>query len=269
MNAMVDIALRRLPTLRGTAAAVALGLLLPGAAAAQSMWDDPAFVLYRQGVDAMDAKDFAKAAALARDATAAYPEHVLAFYLLGQASLAQSRWDDAAQALTQVTTLYPGATSAQRDLGAAYQQLGRVDEAARAWEAVLAARPGDDDTRVRLAIMLVNANQPAKAQPHLTALGQSNTKLPDVYLAMARAAYDSGDMAGAAGAFEKAVALRENGRTWFNLGVVRARLGNRAGALEAFERAAQFPDTKEQAAKEIEKVKAGAPARSSRPGLPR
>jgi len=269
MNAMVDSALRRLPPRRGTAVAVALGLLLPGAAAAQSMWDDPAFVLYRQGVDAMDAKDFAKAAALARDATAAYPEHVLAFYLLGQASLAQSRWDDAAQALTQVTTLYPGATSAQRDLGAAYQQLGRVDEAARAWEAVLAARPGDDDTRVRLAIMLVNANQPAKAQPHLTALGQSNTKLPDVYLAMARAAYDSGDMAGAAGAFEKAVALRENGRTWFNLGVVRARLGNRAGALEAFERAAQFPDTKEQAAKEIEKVKAGAPARSSRPGLPR
>ncbi len=65
------------------------------------MWDDPAFVLYRQGVDAMDAKDFAKAAALARDATAAYPEHVLAFYLLGQASLAQSQWEDAAQALAR------------------------------------------------------------------------------------------------------------------------------------------------------------------------
>ena len=35
------------------------------------------------------------------------PEHVLAFYLLGQASLAQSRWEDAAQALAKVTTLYP------------------------------------------------------------------------------------------------------------------------------------------------------------------
>ena len=56
-----------------TVAAVAFAWLLPGAAAAQSMWDDPAFVLYRQGVDAMDAKDFAKAAALARDATSAYP----------------------------------------------------------------------------------------------------------------------------------------------------------------------------------------------------
>ena len=84
LSAMVDIALRTRPTLRGTVAAVALAWLLPGAAAAQSMWDDAAFVLYRQGVDAMDAKDFAKAAALARDATAAYPEHVLAFYLLGR-----------------------------------------------------------------------------------------------------------------------------------------------------------------------------------------
>jgi len=92
-----------------------------------------------------------------------------------------------------------------------------------------------------------------------------------VYLAIARSAYDTGDFAGAAVAFEKAVALKENGRTWFNLGVVRVRLGNTAGALEAFERAAQFPDTKEQATKEIQKVKAGAgpPTRSSRPGLPR
>ena len=90
---MVDVALRSHPTLRGTVAAVAFAWLLPSAAAAQSMWDDPAFVLYRQGVDAMDARDFAKAAALARDAALAYPEHVLAFYLLGQASLAQSRWD--------------------------------------------------------------------------------------------------------------------------------------------------------------------------------
>ena len=53
-------------------------------------------------------RTIAKAAALARDATAAYPEHVLAFYLLGQASLAQSRWEDAAQALAKVTALYPG-----------------------------------------------------------------------------------------------------------------------------------------------------------------
>ena len=268
---MIDALRPHRARVRRAIATLALAWLLPAPAAAQSIWDDPAFTLYRQGAEALEAKDYPKAAALARDATAAYPEHVLAFYLMGQASLAQSRWDEAAQALVKVTELYPGAASAQRDLGAAYQQLGRIDDAVRAYEAALAIRPGDEDTRVRLAIMLVNANQQARAMPHLAALGERGTKMPEVYLAMARAAYDTGDLAGAAVAFEKAVALRENGRTWFNLGVVRARLGNTTGALEAFEHAAQFPDTKEQAAKEMQKVKAGAggPARSSRPGLPR
>ena len=41
--------------LRGTIAAVALAWLSPAPAAAQSIWDDPAFSLYRQGVDALDA----------------------------------------------------------------------------------------------------------------------------------------------------------------------------------------------------------------------
>ena len=56
----------------------------------------------------------------------------------------------------------------------------------------------------------------------------------------------------------------------FNLGVVRVRLGQRDAALDAFERAAQHDDTREQARKEIEEIKDGPrPARSSRPGLPR
>mgnify|MGYP003693804653 CR=1 FL=1 len=157
------------------------------------MWDDPAFVLYRQGVDAMDAKDFAKAAALARDATSAYPEHVLAFYPAGSGLLAQSRWEDAAQALAKVTALYSG-----RGLGPARPRRGLP--AARAhrrgapapWRRRSPPGPRTTTTRVRLAIMLVNANQQARALPHLTALGERNTKLPDVHLAMARAAYDTG-----------------------------------------------------------------------------
>ena len=40
-----------------------------------------------------------------------------------------------------------------------------------------------------------------------------------------------------------------------HLGVVRARLNNSPGALDAFEHAAQHIDTKEQAQKEIARIK--------------
>jgi len=269
-RAMVGAGPRARCVLRRALAAAALTLAASGPAVADNIWEDPAFVLYRQAATALEAQDYAKAAALARDATRAYPEHILAFYLLAQASLAQRRWDDAAQALVKVTELYPGAGRAQRDLGAAYQQLGRVDEAARAYEAALAIHPKDDETRARMALMLLNANQSARALPALTALAERDTKLPDVYLALAKVAYEKNDFPGAAAAFEKAVALRDEGRTWFNLGVVRVQMGKEQAALQAFERAAQHADTKERAAKEIEKIKLGGrPARSSRPGLPK
>ena len=58
--------------------------------AAQGIWDDPAFALYRQAVEAMDRKDYAKASALSAQAIAQQPTHVLAHYLRGQAAMFQS-----------------------------------------------------------------------------------------------------------------------------------------------------------------------------------
>jgi hypothetical protein len=55
-------------------------------AGAQTLWDDPAFALYRQAVEAMDKKNYAQAADLAGQAAARYPNHVLAHYLSGQAA---------------------------------------------------------------------------------------------------------------------------------------------------------------------------------------
>ena len=254
----------------GLLAAITLLVLVASPAAAQGIWDEPAFALYRQGLEALDAKDYAKAASLAREATVAYPGHVLAFYLWSQAALAQSQWQEAANALEKVAALYPNA-AAQRDLGAAYQQLGRIEDAAKAYEAALALRPTDQESRARLAVMLMNADQPGRAYDHLKALANADTKLSDVYSALGRIDYERGDFPAAAAAFEKALTIRDSGRSWLNLGVVRAKMGNTAGAKQAFERAAQDADTKDQAAKEIERLKAGPPPapRSSRPGLPR
>ena len=104
---------------------------------AQSLWDDPAFALYRQAVEAMEAKDFARASALADEAIKAYPDHILAYYLRGQAALAERRWPDAATAFGKVVALYPGPSPPSAISATALQQAGRSEEAVRAYEAAL------------------------------------------------------------------------------------------------------------------------------------
>jgi tetratricopeptide (TPR) repeat protein len=225
-----------------------------GTAGAQGIWDDPAFSLYRQAVEAMDRKDYAKASELSGQAIAQQPTHVLAYYLRGQAAMFQSRWDEAAAAFAKVVELYPGSFAAQRDLGAAHEQLNRVEDAARAWEAAIALRD-QEDLRVRLAFLLMKANQQLRALVHLQALAERDSKAPEVWSALARVAYEKGDLSGAEKSFTRAASLREDGRTWFNLGVVRTRLNDLPGALQAFERSAQHSETREPAQKEVAKVR--------------
>ena len=126
----------------------------------------------------------------------------------------------------------------------------------RAYEAALKLKPDDEDIQLRLAFVFVNAKQADKAQPLLQALADKGTKAYDVYTTLARIAYEKDDLAGSEAAFVKALAVRDDGKTWFNLGVVRVRRNDLKGALDAFERAAKHAETKEQAAREIEKVKA-------------
>ena len=81
---------------------------------AQRLWDDPAFALYQEAAEAMDRRDYARAAALARSAVAHYPDFVLAHYLLGQVALAEAQWDEAAAAFRQVLEQYPGSLAAMK-----------------------------------------------------------------------------------------------------------------------------------------------------------
>ena len=75
-----------------------------------------------------------------------YPNHVLAYYLRGQAALAQSRWEAAVAAFTRVTELYPGSIAGFKSLGIASEELGRTDDAAaRLRGGARARRPTDDE----------------------------------------------------------------------------------------------------------------------------
>ena len=225
-----------------------------GNAQAQGIWDDPAFALYRQAVEAMDKKDYARVTTLTGQAISQQPTHVLAYYLRGQAAMFQSRWDDAVAAFGKVVELYPASFAGHRDLGGAYEQLNRVDESAKEYEAALALRD-QEELHVRLAFMLLKANQPARALPQLQALADKDTKTPEVWSALARVAYEKNDLPAAEKNFSRAAGLRDEGRAWYNLGVVRTRLNDLPGALQAFEKAAQHNDTREPAQKEIAKVR--------------
>jgi len=225
------------------------------AASAQTLWEDPAFALYQQAVEAINKKDYDSADRLAGEAIKQYPTHVLAYYLRAQSALARSKWDAAAADLAKVTELYPGSFAGQRDLGLAYQQLDRVDDAKKAYEAALKLKPNDETIEVRLAFMLVKADRSADAQPILQQLAARDSKIPEVWTAIGRIAYEENDLAGTEKAFVRALALKDDGRTWFNLGVVRLRMDNRTGAVEAFERASKHAETKDQAAREIERIK--------------
>jgi TolA-binding protein len=97
-----------------------------GGAFGQRLWDDPAFVLYREAVEAMDRRDHGRAAALARSAIGHYPDFVLAHFLLGQATLAQGRWSEAAAAFRTVVDLYPGSLAGRRALQMATERAAET-----------------------------------------------------------------------------------------------------------------------------------------------
>jgi tetratricopeptide (TPR) repeat protein len=237
------------------AGGVALALIAgAGAAGAQGIWDDPSFALYRQAVEAMERKDFARATDLADQAIAKYSGNVPAHYLRGQALAAQSRWDDAAAAFAKTTELYPGSFAAQRDLGLSYERLDKYEEAARAYEAALALKE-QDDLRARLAFALFRAGQQPRAMSELKALAQRDTKMPEVWITLGRLAYEAGELATSEKAYARAAALKDDGSVWFNLGVVRVGLKDLPGALESFEKAAQHEDVRKQAEAEATKLR--------------
>src|SRR5262249_27618026 len=156
--------------------------------------DDPAFALYRQAVAAMERNDYAEARRLAAAAIAEYPDHLLAHYLVGQAALSESRWAEAADAFAKVTALYPKSFAGHRERGIALSELRRTDEAMREWETALSIRPDDEDVQIRLAFMLLETGQGARARPQLTALADKGSARPEVWTALGRLQYEANDL---------------------------------------------------------------------------
>jgi tetratricopeptide (TPR) repeat protein len=248
-----------------------LALAPGGPVGAQSLWDDRAFQLAREAHAALERSDWAAATRLAREAIAEYPDHVQAHYLLAQAALAQQHWDEAVSALQTVVRLYPKSFAGHRELGAALAQLDRAPEAARAFEAALALRPAAadlQDVQLRLALVRLKAGERDAALALLTALAQADTAIPEVWSALGRLHYEAERFADSERAFRRSAELRDDGRTWFNLAVVRLRLYDKPGAIEALERAARHPEVNAQAVAELGKLRSTEPPLLLSPAVP-
>jgi TolA-binding protein len=124
---------RRPPGRRWTAVDFAFCAIAgAGAAGRPSLWDDPAFVLYREGVEALDRGDHARAIRHADEAIRRYPRFVLAHYLRGQAAAAAGRREDAISAFAAVVDLYPESLAAREALARLLGRLAPGDRAAEA-----------------------------------------------------------------------------------------------------------------------------------------
>lgn len=235
---------------------VGLWILMHAAGAtAQSLGDDPAFALYRQAIDAFERKEYDRASAVAKEAISHYPDHLTAHYLLGQVALAHEKWEEAVTAFTRVVSLSPTSFAGHREMGIALAQLNRTDEAIHAFQAALRLRPESEDVLARLAFLYLQAGKKDQALPLLKGLADRGTKEPEAWYALGRLSYDRNDFAASEKAFSQAVALRDDGKTWFNLGVVRLRLQDPQGALQAFERAARNPELREEATRQINQIR--------------
>ena len=129
-----------------------------------------------------------------------------------------------------------------------------MKEAAKAYEGALALRE-EEDLRARLAFMLADNGEPARARAELDKLAARESKLPAVWSTLGRLAYEAKEWPAAEKAYARASSLKDDGRIWFNLAVVRVRLQDLSGALQAFERAAQHADVKQQAEAEAGRIR--------------
>jgi Flp pilus assembly protein TadD len=223
--------------------------------AAQSLGDDPAFVASVQATEAFNRQEYRQAELFAREAITHYPQHLMAYYLLGQIAMAEARWDEAVQALSTVVSLYPTCFVGYRDLGIALEQAQHLDEAATAYQTARTLRPENEAVQARLAFLQMQTGRQDTALTLLKSLAEQGTTLPEVWAVLGRLLYDAKDFPASENALRRAAGLRDDGRIWFNLGAVRLYLKDYQGALAAFEQAARHPDFKEQARSEVEKIR--------------
>jgi protein O-mannosyl-transferase len=163
---------------------------------------------------------------------------------LGKTFFWQRNYEAAEQALRTAVDLDPGYAEGWHDLGIVLQAVGRYDEARTCFKQALAIRPGVLNDLTLAAGCAVEAERWDIATG---LLNEAERLHPDsvepLYLRGVMLA-KRGDLSGAVQRFDVVIArLEAHPNAWLNKGMALQGLGDRAGAIQAYRRAAELqPD---------------------------
>jgi tetratricopeptide (TPR) repeat protein len=141
------------------------------------------------------------------------PANGRAHHMLGVLELRASRFDRAALEFELVLKLDPERTGVQLDLAEAQCRRGRMSDARTAMHAFLAGRAASDDQPTppeaiaRAAGLLMALGMWTDAATILPGLAEACADRADVWRALARARFESGDLDGGVAASERALGI--------------------------------------------------------------
>jgi arylsulfatase A-like enzyme/Tfp pilus assembly protein PilF len=194
--------------------------------------------LMREGLVALNEKDFARSAAqfsqLLRRGIVSFEAHLY----LGRALLGLGRPGEAARHFEEAVRRAPALADGWRSLASARLALGRRTEAREAYERALPLAPKDARLRVQLGELLRDLGRPAEATTRLKEAVALDPADASAWNSLGMTLGGSGHLPEAEAAFREAVERNpRNHRYAFNLGLILLRQDRRADARPYFEQA--------------------------------
>jgi tetratricopeptide (TPR) repeat protein len=133
------------------------------------------------------------------------PESPAILEALSGAYVRQMRFQEAMYCLNRWLKQEPGSVPALDRRGWTFDRLQNQDSARADWQRALELAPWRWETRLRLADLYLDENDPGEAQPHVEQLKQSHPERADVWTAVGRCRFLQGDLAAAEEAFDHVV----------------------------------------------------------------
>jgi alpha-galactosidase len=174
-------------------------------------------------------KDTGSAISELRVACRLLPGDALALNNLGAALKLEGQASEAVDRFQQALEIQPGYSNARFNLASALAAQGKIEAAAENFRRLLAAAPEDREAREQLQAVLLDSAATAISEGKLTAAAESYRELV---------------------ALDPANADMHN-----NLGIILARMGDRAGAIAQFEAALHIQPSHEASRRNLERLR--------------